>query len=109
MTVRDWLSSRTPPAPAPLLDRLYQLLGPRADASAREAHRVFLATAHEALDEILSARRFRREGALDLLAVDALMTFAYENAAEQGMSAAELTDLARHGVATVAPLAPTHA
>lgn len=109
MTVRDWLSSRTLPAPAPLLERLHHLLGSRADAPGAEAHRVFLAAARDGLDEILSTQRFQREGALDLLAVDALMTFAYESAAEQGLSAAELSDLARRGVATVAPLAPPHA
>lgn len=109
MTVRDWLSSRTPAAPAPLLERLHELLGPRANAPASDAHDVFLSAARDGLREILSGRRFDRAGALDLLAVDALMTFAYEHSADCGSSAAALRRLAHDGVATVAPLAHDHA
>lgn len=109
MTVRDWLSSRTPQAPAPLLERLHELLGARADAPARDAHAVFLGVARETLAGILARRRFERDGALDLLAADALMTFAYEHAAEQGAAASDLSDLAHRGATAVAPLALTHA
>lgn len=108
MTIREWLSTRTPAAPAPLRDRLDAILGERADASAAAATQVFIEAARETLDELLAARRFERDGALDLLAVDALMTFAYEHAAESGLASAVLEQLTRDGVARLAPLARAH-
>ena len=84
------------------------MLGARADALSDRGAEVFLDAARSALAALLAERRFDRDGALDLLAIDALMTFAYEHAAEHVRTIAELDALTRRGVALVAPLAPSH-
>lgn len=108
MTVRTWLSSRTPEAPAALVARLLDLLGADADAPVNRATTILIETARATLGRIVAEERFAREGALDLLAADALMTYAYEYASESGLSASALDALSRQGASQVAHLATTH-
>ena len=82
MTVGEWLSSRAPEAPAPLAARLRAALGARIDDRSSGAHETVLATAEALLAELLALECATREDALDLLAVDALVTYAFEAAAE---------------------------
>lgn len=109
MTVRAWLSSRTPEAPAALTARLLDLLGASADAPAADATAIFIEAARTALGRIVAEERFAREGALDLLAADALMTYAYEHASEAGLPAPALEALSHQGASRIAHLATTHA
>jgi hypothetical protein len=105
VTIREWLATRTPVAPAALTERMLAILGTRADAPTDRAAEALLDAAQSELRRLLEQRQFARDGALDLLAVDALMTFAYEHGAERAGTSADLDALTRRGVAAVAPLA----
>ncbi len=70
-------------------------LGPDADAADRQIPDVCLAAAARLLEQMLVDQRFGREGALDLLAADALTTYAYEYASTT--SDADLAALVRSG------------
>jgi hypothetical protein len=80
MTVRDWVVRRAPRSPAALTERVLALLGPDANRDGASTSDVCLATAARVLDDLITAERFGRESALDLLAVDALTTWAFEHA-----------------------------
>lgn len=104
MTVRDWLASRASVAPSALLSRMVELLGDDVNAPAERATSVFVETARSTLGELLEAKRFDRDGALDLLAVDALMTYAYEHAAETSETVEQLEAVALDGAASISHL-----
>lgn len=95
----EWLDARTPAPPPELRARMAEALQPaqtRAGALAEGA----LACLKAALD-----RGGERAAALDLLAADALLTYAMEAAAEAGAEAlAEMTDA--YGPARLAALRP---
>ncbi|HVA56793.1 MAG: hypothetical protein WBQ26_08575 [Gemmatimonadaceae bacterium] len=84
MTVGAWLSRRTLRPPEALDARVRRALGGRLALDASETHRVCEAAAEEVLSSLLGARETGRESALDLLAVDALVTYAFEHAAAGG-------------------------
>lgn len=109
MTVEQWLLSRSPVAPEPLLQRLLEVLGDGARAPEAQASRVFLESARSLLGALLGESRFEREGALDLLVADALMTYAFEHAAQAGTSHESLQALAYSSSSTVGRLASEHA
>ena len=88
MTIRDWLSTRTPPPPAALRARIDDALGDRANAPAANALAENVAAAEALLRELLARPTTGRESALDLLAVDALITYAFEAAADDPMNLA---------------------
>lgn len=90
MTVQDWLDARTPPPPDALKAGVQAALGEDIDADAARTTEVCLRAAERGLRAILDAERFDRDGALDLLVVDALATYAYEYA-----SGAHVSDLGR--------------
>ncbi|MGH7669279.1 MAG: hypothetical protein ACRENQ_07255 [Gemmatimonadaceae bacterium] len=87
MRVGGWLESRTPRAPAALAARIRQALGDHWSDEASRTHAVCEAAAEGLLASLLAAQQTGRETALDLLAADALVTYAFEHAAE---SAADL-------------------
>lgn len=105
MTVGDWLSARTPTPPAPLAARLREVLGARLDDRASSAHEAVLSTAERLLSELLALDCAMRDRALDLLAVDALVTYAFEAAAEDPDSLAQRATTAMASIAALA--APT--
>lgn len=82
MTLGEWLESRHPAPPAELAQRLRGVLGPRLDDPASSAPHRLVDAAEALLGDILDAGRASRENALDLLAVDALVTYAFEAAAD---------------------------
>ena len=79
MTVGAWLRERAP-APPQLSARVTQVMGDRMDRSADEASMACLDATEELLRELLSRPSAGRESALDLLTVDALVTYAFEAA-----------------------------
>ena len=105
MTVRDWLSSRASAAPAALQARILELVGGSADLPAAGATTVFIETARDTLQQLLDNGQYGRDGALDLLAADALMTYAYEHAAERA-SVADLKAVALSGATRIGTLSP---
>jgi uncharacterized membrane protein len=82
VTVGDWLSARTPAPPAPLAERLRVSLGARLSDGSEHTFESALETAESLLAELIALGCAQRSRALDLLAVDALVTYAFEAAAE---------------------------
>ena len=81
-TVGDWLGDRTPVPPVLLAERMRQALGEALGAPAAETHEQCLAAAERLVRDLSDARLEERAAALDLLAADALITYALEAAAD---------------------------
>jgi hypothetical protein len=82
MSVRAWIDSRTPAPPAALGQRVAQALGKRADDARISSYDACLESAIGSLADLLVPDALGRESAADLLAADALVTYAFEAAAE---------------------------
>ena len=74
----EWLASRTPAPPKELSNRLAALVGDATCADNAAAAELMLGLA----SLLLAKLRDDRSGAFDLLAADALITYAMEAAAE---------------------------
>lgn len=103
MTVEGWLAGREPAPPASLAVRLQAVLreldpadraAPAAEACARAGERL--------LAELLREGCASRDSALDLLAADALVTYAFEAASAEP---ALLERRAQEAMARIAALA----
>lgn len=79
MTLREWLETRTPAPPPRLLHRIVEVLGPDAAADANAD--VLVGAAARLLRELTARPTLARDSALDLLTVDALVTYSLECAA----------------------------
>jgi len=79
-TLAEWLSAREPAPPPALTDRLRAALGTHATRDAAEAAEACLAAGERLLCSVLDNASASRECALDLLAADALITYAFEAA-----------------------------
>ena len=82
MTVGEWLAARTPAAPSALRARLEAQLGDALSEDAREASSRFLDAGERLVATLLASGSTSRDSALDLLAADALVTYAFEAASE---------------------------
>ena len=83
-TVGAWLAAREPAPPAALARRLRELLGARAlEADRRRAPEELLRAGEAVLARLLREAATTRESALDLLAADALVTYAFEAAGDE--------------------------
>lgn len=80
-TLRSWLFAVTPPPPPSLAARLAAVLEPFADRPAQEVPECCLEAGEGLLDAILASGSTSRDTALDLLTVDALITYAFQEAA----------------------------
>ncbi len=80
MTLHDWLERRDPIPPPALRQRVRELVD--AVAPAGDPTATLLAAAEAALQGLVRDGSLDRAAALDLLAVDALVTYAFESAAE---------------------------
>lgn len=105
MTIGEWLASRTPVPPPELLARLTTALGPALERDRAELWSACLGAAERMLVELLEGGCAGRERALDLLAVDALVTYAFEAACDDP---GRLDARAQEAMTRVAALA-THA
>ena len=83
MTIAAWLRARTPAPPPRLTARIDAALGARRDAPETELPEQCVDAAEALLRDLLARPSAGRESALDLLAVDALVTYAFEAAADQ--------------------------
>jgi hypothetical protein len=85
MTLGEWLDARCAAAPDALARRVRELVAPHAGADADRACELCLEAGEALLAELLREGCASRQSALDLLAVDALVTYAFEAAgAEPG-------------------------
>ena len=83
MTVRDWIDSRTPAPPPALRQRVSAALGSRAEDGRVSPYDACLESAVGLLADLLVPDALGRESAPDLLAADALVTYAFEAAADE--------------------------
>ena len=105
MILARWLDARRPAPPSALRARIDAALGDdlcRADTDAAEA---CLAAGERVVRTLLTENATSRESALDLLAADALVTYAFEAATERPDS---LIPRAAAAMVRIAALAPEH-
>jgi hypothetical protein len=102
VTLAEWLATRVPAPPPALRDRLGDLLATRGEEDASGAPDACLDAAEELLASLLRDGCTSRGSALDLLAVDALVTYAFEAAAAEPAS---LDDRAGRAMARVSAAA----
>ncbi len=93
MTVAEWLDSREPSPPSRLAERLRSVLGDRGTL-ATALNPACLAQAGIALLRAIEERECNdRSDALDLLAADALVSYAFEAAANSTVELRETANL----------------
>jgi hypothetical protein len=80
--VSGWIASVEPRPPEALAARLEGLLQPFANDPADSVPEACLTAGERLLDELLASGSTSRGTALDLLAVDALVTYAFQAAAD---------------------------
>lgn len=92
--LRDWLASRTPSPPPRLAARLAAAMPASESSDPNDTPGSLIAAAAAILHETVDQPGNERNGtaALDLLAADALITYAVEAAAEDCERFAALTD-----------------
>jgi hypothetical protein len=78
VTLGHWLSERSAEVPPRLAARIDEALGARRDAKGGDVAVQCLDAAEALLRDLLSRDATGRESALDLLTVDALVTYAFE-------------------------------
>jgi hypothetical protein len=103
VTIAAWLEKRVPASPPRLSARIHQVLGAHAETASDELAARCLDAAEELLRELLARPSAGRESALDLLTVDALVTYAFEAASDDPASVAALAEAAARRFAAVVP------
>jgi hypothetical protein len=103
-TIGEWIGEREPAPPHALLRRLREALGADARREADDAAELCLAAGERVLSAVLREDEASRNFALDLLAADALVTYAFEAASERP---GELSERARHAMSSIAALGVT--
>jgi uncharacterized membrane protein len=86
MTVGAWLRQRDPVPPRRLAERIELALGDRLEKNREEATPACLDAAEALLRELMKRPNAGREAALDLLTVDALVTYAFEASSDSPAS-----------------------
>ena len=104
MTLSAWLDARRPAPPARLRARIDVALGDALEDDATDAAMVCLRAGEQLASELLVENATSRDSALDLLAADALVTYAFEAASEEP---GELAARSRAAMARIAALADT--
>ena len=86
MTIGEWLATRAPKPPENLAARITRALGPAASADEGDTVIACLDATMVLLASLRDDPDAGREVALDLLAADALMTYAFEAAAQDPLT-----------------------
>lgn len=81
-TVGDWLLALEPSPPRALASRLAEVLAPYLKLPEEQAAESCLEAGERLLDTLLASGSTSRGTALDLLAVDALVTYAFQATAD---------------------------
>lgn len=102
MTVGEWLAQRRPAPPPALVARIEAVLGEASASGSGAATEVCLRAAERLVTDLLRGDCASRESALDLLAADALVTYAFEAAAETPATLAATASAALERIATLA-------
>ena len=83
MTLSAWLDARRPAPPVRLRARIDAALGHALQSDAGDATAACLHAGEQLARELLQQNATSRDSALDLLAADALVTYAFEAASER--------------------------
>jgi hypothetical protein len=81
-TVGEWIATVEPRPPKALATRLEGLLAPFAEQSVQRVPEACLEAGERLLDDLLASGSTSRATALDLLAVDALVSYAFQAASD---------------------------
>lgn len=100
-TVGEWLARLQPAPPPALHQRLCDLVAGSATRPVTEVPEACLEAGERLLDELLASGSTSRATALDLLAVDALITYAFQAAAD---APSRLEERAARAMARIAAL-----
>lgn len=102
MILAQWLDLRQPVPPPALRARIDSALGPDLRAESGDPCETLLSAGERLVRQLLAGAATSRDSALDLLAADALVTYAFEAASERP---AELRQRAAAAMARIATLA----
>jgi len=102
MTLSAWLDARRPAPPVRLRARIDAALGRALESDANDAAAACLRAGERLTRELLQENATSRDSALDLLAADALVTYAFEAASERP---SELAAQSRAAMVRIAALA----
>ena len=101
MTLAGWLDARRPVPPPDLRGRIDSALAGSLDVGEEHACEACLRAGERVVESLLRENATSRDTALDLLAADALVTYAFEAASDRP---AELASLAESAMARIASL-----
>lgn len=89
MTIDQWLDTRQPAPPAPLMEGVKSALASALGNDSSETASICIVTAERMLRDLVTSGVTDRSIAASLLTIDALTTYALESAAEtvQGLTA----------------------
>jgi hypothetical protein len=102
VTLQRWLDARQPEAPEALRRRIAELVAAHPEWETIPRQHALLAASEILMKDVLAAAPKDRKAALDLLAGDACVTYAFEAAADDP---GELRALADHAMQRIAKLA----
>jgi hypothetical protein len=102
VTLGDWLTERAEVVPKRLAARIDQALGARRDLPVEDATRNCIDAAEALLGDLLARGSSGRDSALDLLTVDALVTYAFEVASDDPGTMVERANEAARRLAAIA-------
>lgn len=100
-TVGEWLAALTPVPPPALADRLESSLRVHRGRPIAEVPEACLDAGETLLRQLLSTDCTTRSSALDLLAVDALITYAFEVATDHPSELLQRATTAMHRIASI--------
>ena len=102
MSHTAWLTSRTPAAPADLVECVRALFKEHPEWNALHRADAFIAASEELLRRVLGHPSAARSSALDLLAADACVTYAFEAAADEPGTIPARAESAMRRIAAIA-------
>jgi len=101
MILARWLDARRPIPPSALRARIDSALGSDLHADVEDGSETLLGAGERLVRSLLEAEATSRDAALDLLAADALVTYAFEAASERPV---ELSNRAAAAMTRIAAL-----
>ncbi len=102
MLVQAWLDQRQPEAPDALKRRIAEVVAEHPEWDAKPCAEALVEAGEILLAQVLAATPKDRQAALDLLAADACVTYAFEAAADEPPHFTERADRAMKRIAQLA-------
>lgn len=102
MTVNEWLAARRPQPPTALATKVTSTLGAAGQEEAADVASVCLAAGERLVADLLTRDCTHRDSASDLLAADALVTYAFEAAGQDPTTLVACAESAMRRIATLA-------